>query len=95
VFLGSAVFIIGAPFAFGVTVGWFGWLILFGAAVFVFAAAMAWYFLHDWMTPLPDYVAPPKAPPEAQSGDLSIATQPAEEAGGHAQEAAPPTAAPS
>lgn len=81
VYLGSAVFFLGAPFAFGVNVGWFGWLVLFGAALFTFITSLAWFFLHDWLTPVPDYV--PK-PDQAPNEDL---------AAGHLPVSAPPTGA--
>ncbi len=82
VYLGSTVFFVGAPFAFGVNVGWLGWLVLSGAALFTFTASLAWFFLHDWLTPVPDYVpernrAPKNEPlsgPSASSTTSSLST---------------------
>lgn len=63
----SAPVLLVAPFLLGVTVGWFGWLVLFFSALFLAGGAFAFFLLRDWLTPPPAYVATPKSSSESGS----------------------------
>jgi uncharacterized protein YjeT (DUF2065 family) len=42
-----ALLMLVGPFAFGLDVGWFGWLVLFALAVYFGTSATAWMFIHN------------------------------------------------